>query len=65
MGHVIFLSQALSIGIEDKFLPSVQQSNQGSLRFITVCDSGDTGGGPWLAHIQDIEHGSQSWSHLL
>lgn len=45
MGHVIFLSQALSIGIEDKFLPSVQQPNQGSLRFITECDSGGAGGG--------------------
>lgn len=43
MGHVIFLSRALSIGIEDKFLPSVQQQqqpHQGSLRFIT----GDAGG---------------------
>lgn len=50
MGHVIFLSQALSIGIEDKFLPSMQQPNQGSFRFITVCDSGDAGGRWWLAY---------------
>lgn len=46
MGHVIFLSQALSIGMEDKFLPSVQQPNHGFLRFITVCDSGDAGPHP-------------------
>lgn len=51
MGRVIFLSQALSIGIEDKFLPSVEQPNQGSLRFITVCDSGNAGGGSHTGHI--------------
>ncbi len=44
MGHVIFLSQAHSIGSEDKFPPSVQQPNTGSLRFITVGDGGDAGG---------------------
>lgn len=65
MGHVIFLSRALSIGIEDKFLPSVQQPNQGSLRFITVCDSGDVGGGRRRAHTQDVARGSLSGSHPL
>ena len=40
MGHVISLSRALSIGMEDKFLPSMQQPNQGSLRFITVYGAG-------------------------
>lgn len=54
MGHVIFLSQALSIGMEDKFLPSMQQPNQGCLRFITVYGAGNVGGGRSLAHIQDV-----------
>lgn len=41
MGHVIFLSPALSVGMEDKFPPCVRQPHRGSFRFITVCDSGD------------------------
>lgn len=35
---VSFFSPRLSVGMEDKFLPSVQQPNQGSLRFITICE---------------------------
>lgn len=41
LGHVIFLYLALSIGMEDEFLQSMQESNQGTLRFITVCGVGD------------------------
>lgn len=52
MGHVNFLSQALSIGMEDKFLPSVQQPYQGSCRFITVLCAGDASGGQWVAYKQ-------------
>jgi len=65
MGHVIFLSMVPSTGMEDKFLPSMQQPNHGSLRFITVCSVGDDGGAQLVAYMQLGAYRSLSWSELL
>lgn len=55
MGHVIFLSQALSLGIEDKFLASIHAAAQPRLpQILTVRDSDNAGGQPCMANIQDV-----------
>lgn len=47
-----FFSPRLSIGMEDKFLPSVRQPRLPQIYSCTVCGTGDAGGGEHMVYVR-------------